>query len=173
MFTIFNGTPQDIYIHWLILGLGIVILVSGVSVFLTCRSFTSGFLLKGKTDGFIKKAYSIYLRYHSYYWTTFWLALILHLMVTITHTGLPFAGLPYLTAHWFSLVTAVINLLLVLMVFSTCKSFIMISRFFTNKNPLNSSYYKNYYGFHRYIWILLIISLCVHIVFGMIHAVNT
>jgi hypothetical protein len=170
---IFQGTSQDIYIHWLILSLGIGILVSGIAVITTCRSVAGFFhLLQGK-DSLKTRAYSAYSRFHTYYWVAFGFFLVLHLMVTIVHVGLPSAGEPYALAHQVVFYSAIINFLLVLVVFTSCKSFLSLVNLFTSRNPLSGSIFKRFYRFHSILWWLLAVSFIAHIVFGIIHAVNT
>ncbi len=170
---IFQGTSQDIYIHWLILGLGIGILVSGIAVITTCRSVTGFFhLLQGK-DSLKTRAYGVYARFHSFYWVAFGLFLVLHLMVTIVHVGLPSSGEPYALAHQVVFYSAIVNFLLTLVVFTSCKSFISLVGLFTSRNPLSGSIFKRFYRFHSILWWLLAVSFITHIVFGIIHAVNT
>lgn len=172
-YAIFEGTTIDIYIHWLILGLGIGILVFGTLVFTTCRSFTLRFLLNKSSNNLFGKLYSMVQRYHSYYWVFFWMLLILHLMVTVTHVGFPAQGVPYIGAHWSVFITATVNLLMTFVVFSTCKSFISLTRIFSDIDPLRNKMFQKYYRLHTWLWLLWLISICVHIGFGMYHAINT
>jgi hypothetical protein len=172
-FAIFKGTSLDIYIHWLVLGLGIGILVSGILVVTTCRSYTLRFLLNKTSNNLIGNLYSLVQRFHSYYWVSLWMLLILHLMVTITHVGFPAEGVPYLGAHWFVFITAIVNLLMTFVVFSTCKSFISLIRIFVDIDPLHTKLYQKYYRLHPWLWLLWLISICIHIGSGIYHAVNT
>ncbi len=171
--TIFQGTSQDIYVHWLILALGIGILISGIAVITTCRSVAGFFhLLQGK-DSLKARVYNTYFRFHSYYWVAFGLFLVLHLMVTIVHIGLPSSGEPYALAHQVVFYSAIVNFLLVLVVFTSCKSFLSLVSLFTSRNPLSGNIFKGFYRFHSILWWLLAVSFIVHIVFGIIHAINT
>ena len=47
MYTLFEGSGLDVYIHWLILWLGILVLVSGAAVLFSCRSIAAAFNLLG------------------------------------------------------------------------------------------------------------------------------
>jgi hypothetical protein len=170
--TIFQGSSLDIYVHWLILGLGIGILVSGTAVITTCRN-VAGFLHLVQGDDSRKtRLYSAYFRFHSYYWVAFLLILALHLMVTIVHVGLPSPGEPYYLTHQVVFYTAIVNFLLVLVVFTSCRSFLSLVSLFTSRNPLSGGY-KRFYGFHSILWMMLAVSFITHIVAGIIHAVNT
>ena len=94
-------------------------------------------------------------------------------MVTIVHVGLPSTGEPYYLAHQVVFYTAIINFLLVLVVFTSCKSFLSLASLFTSRNPLSGNIFKRFYRFHAILWWLLAVSFTVHIVAGIIHAVNT
>ena len=171
--TIFQGTPLDIYIHWMILALGIGILISGIAVITTCRSVAGFFHLLQGTGSFKTRFYSVYFRFHSYYWVAFFLILVLHLMVTIVHIGLPSPGEPYLLAHQVVFYSAIANFLLTLVVFTSCKSFLSLVSLFANRNPLSDNGFKRFYRFHAVLWWMLFVSFIVHIIAGIIHAVNT
>ena len=171
MYILFQGSATDVYIHWLILWLGIIVIVSGAAVLFSCRSVARALDLLDKGSpwwsGFYRKFYS----YHSAYWIIFGLALALHLLVTITHVGFPEE--PYLAAHIVVFITAITNFILILIVLTSCRTVVRIISLFTSKNPLDDRNYKRFFGYHSYYWWLLGLSLTIHIVFGMIHAINT
>jgi hypothetical protein len=171
--TIFHGTPQDIYLHWLIVSLGVGILLSGIAVITTCRNFAGFFhLLQGK-DSFKTRLYKTYFKFHSYYWVAFFLLLVLHLLVTIPHIGLPSPGEPFKLAHWVAFYSSIVNFLLVLAVFTSCRSFLSLYDLFGAKNPLDGNFFKRFYNFHAILWLLLMASVITHIISGIIHAINT
>ena len=170
---IFQGSPLDVYVHWLILALGIGILVFGIAVITTCRSVAGFFnLLQGK-DSLGTKVYSVYFRFHSYYWVAFGFFLIFHLMVTIVHVGLPSVGEPYSLAHQLVFYSAIANFLLTMVVFTSCKSFLSFMGIFGSRNLLSAGGFKKFYRFHPVFWCLLAVSFIVHISAGIIHAINT
>lgn len=170
---IFQGSPLDIYVHWMILALGIGILSSGIAVITTCRSVAGFFHLLQERDSLWMRVYRAYSRFHSYYWVAFFLFLVLHLMVTIVHVGLPSPGEPYFLAHRVVFYSAIVNFLLALVVFTSCKSFLSFISLFTSRNPLSGSIFKRFYKFHSLLWWILAVSFIVHIAAGIIHAVNT
>ena len=169
----FQGTSLDIYIHWSIFALGIGIFVSGIAVITTCRSVAGFFHLLQDKKSLKSRIYAVYFRFHSYYWVAFLFFLLLHLMVTMVHVGLPSSGEPYFLAHQFVFYSAIINFLLTLVVFTSCKSFLSFMRFFTPRNLLSSSRFSWFYKLHPVLWVILAVSFAVHITFGMIHAINT
>jgi cytochrome b561 len=170
---IFQGSSLDIYVHWLILALGIGILISGIAVITTCRSVAGFFRLLRERDSLKTRVYRGYSRFHSYYWVAFLLFLVLHLMVTIVHVGLPLPGEPYFLAHQVVFYSAITNFLLVLVVFTSCKSFLSFVSLFTPRNLLSGNIFKLFYRFHSLFWWMLAVSFVVHIAAGIVHAVNT
>jgi hypothetical protein len=171
--TLFQGSSLDIYVHWLILALGIGILLSGVAIFVSCRSVAGVLHLAGAPHTRGARAYQAFSRFHSYYWGAFWIILLLHLMVTTTHIGLPVTGQPYYRAQQVTLYTAIANLVLMFILFLSCKSFTRLASIFSAKNLLDNLRYKRFFRLHALFWWLLVASMITHIVFGMIHAVNT
>jgi hypothetical protein len=170
---IFQGTPQDIYIHWLIVALGTGVLLSGIAVVTTCRSIAAMFhLLQGK-DSVKTRLYKAFFKGHSYYWVAFLLFLVLHLLATIAHTGIPKPGEPFGTAHWVAFVSSIVNFILALIVFGSCRSFVSLYGIFSAKNLLQGGFFKRFYNWHAVVWVLLIASVLIHVVSGLIHAINT
>jgi hypothetical protein len=170
---IFKGSIQDIYIHWLVLLLGIGVLLSGIAIFTSCRSFAKFFNLPYTKNQVLNRAYKEYFRYHSMYWIIFLNLLIVHLMVTITHVRLPAVGSSFNTSHLFVFYSSIINFILVLAIFFSCRTMIGMFNFFKFESLLNNRIYKIFYKYHVYYWLILAISVVSHIVFGMIHAINT
>ncbi len=170
---IFKGSIQDIYIHWLVLLLGIGVLLSGIAIFTSCRSFASFFNLPYTKNQALNKIYKQYFRYHSIYWIVFLNLLLVHLMVTITHVRLPANGAPFNTSHLFVFYSSIINFALVLTIFFSCRTMVSMFNFFRSKSLLNNRIYKKFYKYHVFYWLILAISIVTHIVFGMIHALNT
>lgn len=171
--TIFQGSSLDIYVHWLILALGIGILMFGIAVITSCRSVAGFFHLLQDKNTLGMKIYMVYFRFHSYYWIAFGFFLIFHLMVTIVHVGYPSSGAPYVLPHQLVFYTAIVNFLLIIVVFTSCKSFLSLVNIFNSKNPLSIGGFKRFYRFHSVFWWLLGVSFIVHITAGIIHAINT
>jgi hypothetical protein len=171
--TIFQGSSLDIYVHWLILALGIGILVFGIAVITTCRSVAGFFHLLNDKNTLGAKIYRTYFRFHSYYWVAFGTFLVFHLMVTIVHVGVPSAGEPFYLAHQLVFYTAITNFLLTAVVFTSCKSFLSLASLFSSKNPLSRGGFKKFYRYHSVFWWMLAASFIVHITAGIIHAINT
>ena len=169
MSILFQGSPLDVYIHWMIFSLGIGILVFGIAVFTSCRSFSSILDLKLSKNTLWMRIYRVYSRYHSSYWNVFWIILTLHLLTTGLHLGLPMVGEPYFRAQQMTLFTAIGNLVFLLIILTSCRTV----AFFISKNPLANNTYKRLYKYHSYFWWFLLGSLGGHIMFGMIHSMHT
>jgi cytochrome b561 len=170
---LFHGSASDVYIHWLILSLGLGVFISGFAVLTSCRIFAGTFIGSDSQNSASMKFYRAYRRYHPYYWVIFWLVIVLHLMATIYHLRLPIAGEPYLFAHRIVIFTALANIFFILVVLSSCGSFANFLGFFTNRSPLANNAYRRFYKYHSYSWWALGISLSLHITFGMVHSINT
>jgi len=91
MGTIHTGLPKsgdpDAGIHWSILILGAVSLVSGIILFFSCRiipRLISPTLPNINTEN---KTYFSIFKYHSYYWILFVLSVAVHFIITFIHTG--------------------------------------------------------------------------------------
>jgi len=170
---LFQGSSLDIYVHWLILWLGMGIIIVGLAIFLSCRIVAGALNLTGMHQNRGARIYRIFSRYHSYYWAAFWLILVLHLMATITHIGLPVAGEPYFRAQQVALYSAVANLVLIIIIFTSCKSFVGLVAIFSSGNMLGNIKYKRFFKLHSLYWWLLGSSIVTHIISGIIHAINT
>jgi len=173
MSAIFQGSPSDIYIHWLILSLGIMVFASGMLVLFSCRAVT-GMLNLYKTDNSaVSRFYRAYYKYHSTYWSVFWFALTLHLLTAFFHLGLPVNGVPYSFFQQGSFYTSIGNFVLLGVVLSSCRSVVNLFKVFLPKSPLEYPGYQKFYKYHSILWWLLGIFVASHIIFGVIHAVNT
>jgi hypothetical protein len=170
---IFQGTSLDIYVHWLILGLGIGMLAAALAVLFSCRSVAGVFHLLHAGTSWRDRCYRGYFRFHGYYWVALGFLLVFHLMVTAVHVGLPTAGEIVHGAHVGVFVTSLTNGVLMLAVLTSCRT---VGGFITNlvaKSPRGSSLFRGFYRVHAVYWWLLVVSIGGHVVFGMVHAINT
>jgi hypothetical protein len=170
---IFKGTNFDIYTHWLILLLGIGVLVFGAAVYFSCRSFAIFVKIPWTKNSFLMRFYTRFYRYHSYYWNIFWIILILHLMVAITHIGIPNPLAPFYQAQQIAFYSSILNFVFVVVVLFSCRSISALFSFFGGGNLMSANAYKRFYKYHSYGWMVLAISVGTHIVSGLIHAINT
>jgi hypothetical protein len=169
---IFKGTTFDIYTHWLILLLGIGVLIFGSAIYFSCRSFAIFSKIPWTKNSFWVRFYTRFYRYHSYYWNIFWIILILHLMVTITHIGIPNPLAPFYRAHQVAFYSSILNFVSIAVVLFSCRSISALISFFGGSSLLSTNSYKRFYKFHSYAWMIAAISVGTHIVSGIIHAIN-
>jgi hypothetical protein len=173
MHSLFQGTPLDVYVHWLILSLGIGILASAGSVLFSCRSVAAVLRLLSHANSWHDRLYRGFFRYHAYYWAVFGFILAFHLMVTTVHVGVPVTGEIVHLAHVIVFVTSITNIVLMLVVLTSCRTVNRLIASWSSRSPLSSSIYSGFYRYHAVYWWLLALSLGGHIVSGMVHSVNT
>ncbi len=172
MNALFQGNEFDVYIHWMILILGTGVLLAGGAVLASCRS-VSGFFRLLSPENRLAKPYRAFYRLHAYYWVVFWYILAAHLMFTVPHVWVPVSGEQLFFVHQVVFFTAIANIILVAAVLSSCRSFLSVLGLFLPANPLSKSGYRRFFGYHSYYWWVLGVSMAGHIIFGMIHAINT
>ncbi len=71
----------------LIFVLGIVNLITGFMILITCRCI-AGAKIVGKLMAY--PAYQRFFSYHCYIWWAFWISVIVHAILAITLSGIPF-----------------------------------------------------------------------------------
>lgn len=163
------SSDVGIYGERLAVALGFVTLASALATFASCRSclsILSRFGLKNPTE---IRWYRLFYRYHGYYWWIFLFALVLHLITALMHTAIPTAGDPDVQIHWIILSFAFSSLALVGAVLSSCRSLVGLLSLFTEKGPLSSNRYKSFYRYHSHYWMLLVLSVAVHVTGAGIH----
>lgn len=79
---------QSVYIHRLILALGIVNVLAILAVFFSCRSFVRMSNFFSGKDTLRNKLFNGFYKYHTYYWIIFWVSVFLHVITALAHTGL-------------------------------------------------------------------------------------
>ncbi len=153
----------------LAVALGFVTLVSALATFASCRTCLSFLARLGLKDLMENKWYRAFYRYHGYYWWTFLFALVLHLLTTIMHTGLPTPGDPDAAIHWVILSFAFGALVMVVAVFSSCRSLVGLANLFAEKGPLSNTGFRSFYRFHSFYWLVLILFVVGHFASSYVH----
>jgi cytochrome b561 len=159
-----------LYSERLAISLGLACFVLAVLLIISCRSFLTLFRRITLKDLTKSKTYQAFYRPHSYYWWTFWILLILHVMVAVTHTELPTAGDPDANIHRLILGFGLTSFVSLLVVFLSCRSFTSLAGFFRNKSLLDNATYRSYYGHHGYQWWIFIAAVAVHFAVSYVHA---
>ena len=158
-----------LYAERLAVALGFVTLFGAVATFGTCRSclsFLGHFGLKNLTE---KRWYRPIYKYHGYYWWVFLFGLTLHFLTTIMHTAIPQAGDPDAPIHWIILSFAIISLPLLGTVLASCRSLVGMLNLFMEKGPLNNYRFREFYRYHAYFWLLLVLAVAGHIGSAYVH----
>lgn len=92
MAVIHTGLPKagdpDAGVHWIILGLGLASMFSGITLFFSCRVSPRLFSPKIPSLSLSNKAYRSFFKYHAYYWIIFMLLVAAHFAVVYVHAGI-------------------------------------------------------------------------------------
>ena len=94
-------------------------------------------------------------------------------MVTTVHVGFPAAGEDFHQAHVLAFITSLTNIVLLLVVLTSCRTVNGLITLVFSRNPQDSALFRGFYRFHAVYWWLLGGSLVTHIVAGLVHAINT
>jgi hypothetical protein len=159
-----------IYNERIAVSLGFAALAAGIATFASCRSFVSLLERSGRSSLIENRAYRSFYKYHAYYWWSFIIILLVHIMSSFMHTDLiPNAADPDALAHWLILWPAAGSFVFLLVQLTSCRSFAGLVDFFTGKPLLRWRVYYNFYRFHSYYWWLFVAAVVGHITFAAIH----
>lgn len=159
-----------IYYERIAVTLGFVTLIASIATFASCRSFIS--LMSRFTHNSLleNRAYKSFYKYHSYYWWSFLIILVIHVMSATIHTELlPGPDAPDALEHWFILGFAFGTLVSISVQFSSCRSFVSLVNFFTQNNPGKFRAYNGFYRFHAYYWWIFLSVVAGHIIAAAVH----
>ncbi len=167
----FQGSDiTAVYDERIAIVLGYLTLISGLAVFISCRTCVSWLRHLGMKDPTTTRGYAGFYRFHLYYWWAFGVLLLIHLMMAILHTGLPQAGDPDASVHWIILGMGLFSAIAALMVFSSCRVLPRLITIATSRNPFQNIHFKTFFQNHSYFWVPLVLLAGVHIAFGFQHA---
>ncbi len=150
--------------------LGFLTLISGLAVFISCRTCVAWLKHLGMKDPSTTRGYSVFYRFHLYYWWAFGMLLIVHLIMAILHTGLPQAGDSDANVHWIILGIGLFSAMAAVAVFSSCRVLPRLITVATSRNPFQSISFRAFFQNHAYFWVPLVLLAGVHIAFGFQHA---
>ncbi len=153
----------------LAVALGFVTLLFALATFASCRSclsFLSRFGLKNPVDLWW---YRPFYRYHGYYWWGFLFGLLLHLMAAVMHTAIPALGDPDGLLHLIILSFGAVSPVAVGGGFSSCRWLVCVVPPFMEKGPLSSRKYQEFYRYHSWFWLILILVTAGHLIAGYVH----
>jgi cytochrome b561 len=159
-----------IYYERIAVSLGFVTLVAALATFASCRSFITLISRYTRKSLLENKAYQSFYKYHTYYWWSFLLILIVHMLSASIHTDLlPAADDPDALQHWLILGFAFGTLVSISVQFSSCRSFAGLINFFTQKSLLRFRAYNSFYKFHAYYWWIFLAAVAGHVIAAAIH----
>ncbi len=160
---------QEIYLHRVILFLGLGSGALALATFAYCRSCLAFFRIPGRNP-METRAYPSFFRQHASYWWAFGVLMVAHIMTAISHTGLPAAGDPDAYIHQIVLLLGIAIAVCALAMFSTCRVFPRLLAPLTPRSGAASRLYQLLYGGHSYLWLAFSMLVAGHMAVGIIHA---
>jgi hypothetical protein len=160
----------SVYNERLAVLLGIITLLSALAVFFSCRTGVKILNKIGLKRLVAHKSYQTFLKYHTYYWWTFWLVFVIHLFAAIMHLGFNTAGDPDAYLHKYSVIFGVLALLIILVVGFSCRGIANLVRLFSERRPTDFKLIGAVYKFHAYYWMLFLLMIAAHFTAGYLHS---
>ncbi len=162
--------PSGVYNERVAIALGLVTLISALLAFLSCRTCVSWLKHIGIKDPVAHRSYAAFYRYHIYYWWSFGVILVAHLMMAVIHTGLPQANEPDASVHWRILGLGLLSAVAGVVIFSSCRVLPRIIIMATRKNPVHNVAYTAFFQKHSYYWGILAFLVLGHLWLSISHA---
>jgi hypothetical protein len=165
--------PADmtaIYNERLAIIFGLITLTSGLAAFFSCRTCVNWLIRIGMKNPLNNKGYSAFYKYHIYYWWSFGVLLVAHILVAVIHTGLPQAGDSDANIHWMILGFGLFSAITAVFLFSSCRIVPRLISRVKPGNPLKNLRYRSFFGFHSYFWGVLALLVVLHFVIAYNHA---
>lgn len=160
----------SVYNERLAVVLGIMTLISALALFLSCRVCLRILPKIGCQNLIASRGFQRFLKYHTYYWWTFWLIFGIHLMSAIMHLGFGSTGDPDAYLHKYSVIFGVSALLVVLVASYSCRWVATLYRLFSERGPSDSKFFSMVYRYHAYYWLVFFLLIAAHFVVGYKHS---
>jgi hypothetical protein len=148
--------------------LGVLTLISGLATLVSCRSCVNVLHLLGWHNPLGTKWYQAIYRYHTYYWWSFGILLISHIIMAVSHTGLPESGDPDANVHWMILFLGLASFISAFSIFSSCRVFPSLKIMATPGRPVGNKY-RSFFKYHSYYWVIFLVLVAGHFTIGLIH----
>ena len=116
------------------------------------------------------RGYSVFYRFHLYYWWAFGVVLLAHLLVAVLHTGLPQAGDPDAGIHWEILGLGFFSAVSAAVAFSSCRVLPRLVAMAAPRSPLNNIAYRVFSRYHSYYWLVIGALVASHFAIAYWHA---
>ena len=166
---LYSAGNIGIYNERLAVTLGLITLVFGLAIFVSCRICVS-FLARAGLDRFTSgKSYRSFYRFHSYYWWIFWFVFVLHVLTALMHSGIPDPGDSDSAAHWSILGLGAASFIAILTVGVSCRSLAGVLDLYLTGGPLQSGFYKLFYRYHSYYWLIVLLGVVGHFTSAFLH----
>lgn len=160
----------SVYNERLAVILGCLTLISALTVFFSCRTCIRLLNKIGLKNVVSSKRYQTFLKYHTYYWWTFWLIFVIHLMAAIMHLGFNTAGDPEAYLHKYSVIFGASTLLTILVVSFSCYGIANLVRLFSERRSTDFKLIGAVYKYHAYYWMIFFLSIAAHFIVGFKHS---
>lgn len=169
--TVFLTTVSlSVYNQRLAIVLGIFTLIMALAVFLSCRSGITLLNKIGLKNMASSRGYQTFLKYHTYYWWTFWLIFVIHLLAAIMHIGFKNSGDPDAYLHIYSLIFGSAGIITLIVVDLSCRGIIGVVRLFSERKWNEFRFLGRLYRYHSYFWLIFGLLVTVHLSIGLIHS---
>jgi cytochrome b561 len=161
---------SPVYEERLAIVLGILTLVSALAAFISCRTCLGWLTRLGVKDITQNRPYAWFYKWHLYYWWSFGVFVVAHLMVAVVHTGLPQAGDPDAPVHWWILGLGLFSALSGILIFFSCRIMPRLMTMLRSSNPLERPSYRSFTRGHSYYWASMGLLVLGHFLVAFNHA---
>jgi cytochrome b561 len=149
--------------------LGVLALTCGLATLGSCRSCVSFLQHLGWHKPLNTKGYQFFYRYHTYYWWAFGILIVSHIIMAVSHTGLPEAGDPDANVHWMILFLGLASFISAFSVFSSCRIYSRLKMMAMPGRPPGNNY-KSFFRYHSFYWLIFLLLVAGHFAFSFVHA---
>jgi cytochrome b561 len=150
--------------------LGITTVVLALAAFLSCRAFVSLLTKLGVKHPTRNRIFRSFYGYHLYYWWGFGVAVLSHVIMAISHTGLPQAGPPDAGVHWAILSIGFPSALSGVALFSSCRVSPRLLAPAIKNLTSQGNKYRSFFSYHSYFWWIFTALVASHFTAGYLHA---
>jgi cytochrome b561 len=149
--------------------LGLVTLILALAVFLSCRTGLSILNKTGLKKLTSSKGYQTFLKYHTYYWWSFWLVFVIHLLAAIMHLGFKNTDDPDAYLHIYSVIFGAAAAAALLIISVSCRGISGFVRLFSERKVNDIKSLSRLFKFHAYYWLIFLVVIAVHFLIGFIY----
>lgn len=170
MTLLYTSAQASIYSERTAIVLGFAAVALALAAFVSCRTFVSLLVRLGANDPSQNRFYRRFNRYHLYYWWSFGVAVLAHIMMGVFHTGLPKAGDPDAGVHWMILVLGLASGTTSVALFGSCRISPRLLAPAVHGISLRNKTYRSFFGYHSFYWLALVLAVAAHFLATYLHA---